>query len=106
MGGDTEVTIKRSRAEIKLTNAYKLLKAKPARTRLFHELQNTPTPITNRTRCPIDISALRDYAASNEGDTTFNSNKQHLPGETHTVEKQINDFLNYVTISRLLYTVT
>jgi hypothetical protein len=101
MDARSEPTPERRRATVRLNQAYKLIKCKATRTRLFNQLKNTSTPTTNRTRCPIDILALQDYANSNAGNTTFVSNKQHqqhLQGKTH--REAINDFLNHVTTDK------
>ena len=88
----------RDLAEKRLRAANILLKNKDRRSACHYDIISTGPPITRSTRCPIDIGALKEYAASNAGAKIIITNKKHQQHfNKKTIRYVITEFLDNVT---------
>ena len=67
----------RLEAERRLRSAYHQLRNSAFRARKHAGISRAGSPVTHTLRCPIDVAALREYAASTAGDVVISSRKKH-----------------------------
>ena len=85
-------------AEQRLRAVFHYLENRERRTVCHSKILKTGPPVTRSTRCPIDIGALKEYAASNAGDIIIIANKKHQQQfHKKSVRSIITEFLSHVT---------
>ena len=67
----------RFEAERRLKSAYHQLRNRALRAKKHADITRAGAPVTHTLRCPIDVAALRAYAASAASDVVVSSRKKH-----------------------------